>query len=44
MAEASVRVRGLCHVALRVRDVRAAAAFYRDHFGLRDVWLLWLPT
>jgi catechol 2,3-dioxygenase-like lactoylglutathione lyase family enzyme len=38
MADTSVRVRGLCHLALRVRDVRAAAAFYRDHFGLREVW------
>ena len=39
MADAPVRVRGLCHVALRVHDVRAAAAFYRDHFGLREVWV-----
>jgi catechol 2,3-dioxygenase-like lactoylglutathione lyase family enzyme len=38
MAESSVRVRGLCHLALRVSDVQAAAAFYRDHFGLREVW------
>ena len=38
MAEVSVRVRGLCHLALRVRNVRASAAFYRDHFVLRDVW------
>ena len=33
-----VRVRGLRHVALRVRDVRAAAAFYADTFGMRVVW------
>jgi catechol 2,3-dioxygenase-like lactoylglutathione lyase family enzyme len=38
MAEASDRVRGLCHVALRVRDVRAASAFYQEHFGMRVVW------
>src|SRR5262249_31070305 len=38
MAEAPGRVRGLCHVALRVRDVRAAAAFYREHFDMRVVW------
>ncbi len=38
MVEASVRVCGLCHLALRVRDVGAASAFYRDHFGLREVW------
>lgn len=38
MTDAPVRVRGLCHLALRVRDVRAAAAFYREHFGLREVW------
>jgi catechol 2,3-dioxygenase-like lactoylglutathione lyase family enzyme len=34
----AVRVRGLQHVALRVRDLRAAAAFYRDAFGMRVVW------
>ncbi|HYV58229.1 MAG TPA: VOC family protein [Candidatus Nitrosopolaris sp.] len=33
-----VRVRGLRHVALRVRDVRAATAFYTDTFGMRVVW------
>jgi catechol 2,3-dioxygenase-like lactoylglutathione lyase family enzyme len=32
------RVQGLRHVALRVRDVRAAAAFYREAFGMRVVW------
>src|SRR5262249_53491246 len=30
--------RGLRHLALRVRDVRAATAFYRDHFAMRVVW------
>ena len=49
MADTPVRVRGLCHVAPRVRDVRAATAFSRDHFGLRDsdgnlVQVLWLPA
>jgi catechol 2,3-dioxygenase-like lactoylglutathione lyase family enzyme len=34
----AVRVRGLRHVALRVRDVRAAAAFYAETFGMRIVW------
>jgi catechol 2,3-dioxygenase-like lactoylglutathione lyase family enzyme len=38
MGDAAVRVRGLCHLALRVRDVQASAAFYREHFGLREVW------
>ena len=38
MADAPVRVRGLWHLALRVRDVRAAAAFYRENFGLHEVW------
>jgi catechol 2,3-dioxygenase-like lactoylglutathione lyase family enzyme len=38
MADAPVRVRGLWHLALRVRDVGAAAAFYRDNFGLYEVW------
>jgi len=38
MSGPAVRARGLCHLALRVRDVRAAAAFYRDNFGLREVW------
>ena len=30
--------RGLRHVALKVRDVRAATAFYRDAFDMRVVW------
>ena len=34
----AVRVRGLHHLALRVRDVRAAARFYADTFGMRIVW------
>ena len=38
MGEAAVRVLGLRHVALRVRDVRVAAAFYADTFGMRVVW------
>lgn len=32
------RVRGLRHVALRVRDVGAAVAFYRDAFRMGVVW------
>ena len=55
MAEPAVRVRGLCHLALRGRDAQATAAFYREHFGLREVWspdadtvhlvqVLWLPA
>jgi len=47
MADTPVRVRGLCHVALRMRDLRSATAFHRDHFGLRHpdgnlVQVLWL--
>ena len=38
MGGPAVRVRGLRHVALRVRDVRAATAFYADLFGMRVVW------
>src|SRR5262249_49583868 len=38
MAEAPGRIRGLCHVALRVRDVRAAGAFYQEHCDMRVVW------
>jgi catechol 2,3-dioxygenase-like lactoylglutathione lyase family enzyme len=34
----AVRVRGLRHVALRVRDVHTAAAFYAETFGMRVVW------
>ena len=30
--------RGLRHLALKVRDVRAATAFYRDTFDMRIVW------
>jgi len=33
-----VRVRGLRHLALRVRDVRTAARFYAETFGMRTVW------
>ena len=33
-----VRSRGLRHVALRVRDLPAALAFYRDLLGFRVVW------
>ncbi|HLK12776.1 MAG TPA: VOC family protein [Candidatus Binatia bacterium] len=33
-----MKLRGLRHLALRVRDVRAAAAFYGEHFGMRVVW------
>lgn len=38
MHEPAVRVRGLAHLALRVRDVRAARAFYAESFGMRVVW------
>ena len=38
MSTPAVRVRGLRHLALKVRDVRAAAAFYADTFGMRVVW------
>lgn len=38
MGEPAVRVRGLRHLALKVRDVRAAARFYADTFGMRVVW------
>lgn len=38
MTAPAVRVRGLRHVALRVRDVAAAARFYADSFGMRVVW------
>jgi catechol 2,3-dioxygenase-like lactoylglutathione lyase family enzyme len=34
----AVRVRGLRHLALRVRDVPAAARFYAETFGMRVVW------
>jgi catechol 2,3-dioxygenase-like lactoylglutathione lyase family enzyme len=38
MSAAPVPVRGLWHLALRVRNVEAALAFYRDVFGMRVVW------
>jgi catechol 2,3-dioxygenase-like lactoylglutathione lyase family enzyme len=38
MSEPAVRVRGLMHVALRVRDVNAAMRFYVETFGMRVVW------
>ena len=38
MSEAAVRVQGLRHLALRVRDVRRATEFYRSIFGMRVVW------
>ena len=38
MGDPAVRVRGLRHLALRVRDVQAAARFYRETFGMRVVW------
>jgi len=34
----AVRVRGLRHLALRVRDVRVAARFYAETFGMHVVW------
>jgi catechol 2,3-dioxygenase-like lactoylglutathione lyase family enzyme len=34
----AVRVRGLRHLALKVRDVRAATRFYAETFGMRVVW------
>ena len=38
MATPAVRVRGLRHLALKVRDVERAATFYADTFGMRVVW------
>lgn len=38
MAAPAVQVRGLRHLALRVRDVRVARDFYADVFGMRVVW------
>ena len=38
VGDPAVRVRGLRHLALRVRDVQAAARFYRETFGMRVVW------
>jgi catechol 2,3-dioxygenase-like lactoylglutathione lyase family enzyme len=34
----AVRVRGLRHLALKVRDVAATTRFYADTFGMRVVW------
>lgn len=38
MATPAVSVRGLWHVALRVRDIERTTAFYCDMFGMRVVW------
>ena len=38
MGEPAVRVLGLRHLALRVRDVDAATRFYGEIFGMRVVW------
>ncbi len=38
MTTPAVRVRGLRHLALKVRDVRRAAAFYADTFGMTVAW------
>jgi len=38
MEARAIAVVGLRHVALRVRDVRAARAFYGEVFGMRVVW------
>src|SRR5262245_19512309 len=38
MGAPAVRVLGLRHLALRVRDVRAAKEFYTAVFGMRVVW------
>ena len=38
MGGPAVRVRGLLHLALRVRDLRAAVGFYTEAFGMRVVW------
>jgi catechol 2,3-dioxygenase-like lactoylglutathione lyase family enzyme len=38
MTAPAVSVRGLRHVALKVRDVAAAARFYGETFGMRVVW------
>ena len=38
MGTPAVRVRGLRHLALKVRDVQRAAAFYADTFGMQVVW------
>ena len=38
MEARAIAVVGLRHVALRVRDVRAAREFYASLFGMRVVW------
>ena len=38
MSAPAVRVRGLRHLALRVRDVERARDFYRTIFGMEVVW------
>ncbi len=38
MGEPAVRVRGLAHLALKVRDLGAARTFYAETFGMRVVW------
>jgi catechol 2,3-dioxygenase-like lactoylglutathione lyase family enzyme len=38
MSGPAVRVLGLRHLALRVRDLGAAARFYEEAFGLHVVW------
>jgi catechol 2,3-dioxygenase-like lactoylglutathione lyase family enzyme len=38
MTAPAVPTRGLRHLALKVRDVRAAARFYGETFGMRIVW------
>lgn len=38
MSAPAVRVRGLRHLPLKVRDVRAAARFYSETFAMRVVW------
>ena len=38
MGAPAFAVRGLRHLALRVRDVQKARAFYSELFGLRVVW------
>jgi len=38
MSAPVVQVRGLRHLALRVRDVHLATRFYTETFGMRIVW------
>jgi catechol 2,3-dioxygenase-like lactoylglutathione lyase family enzyme len=44
----AIRIRGVGHVVLKVRDLERAARFYRDVLGLREVALalggLTMPT